>query len=126
MDYRSYELSRDQRSDLNAKPPKFPADGKLTISLTGATPIHIRIVNEASEPMSGVRVYPWLFQNRTEAGELNTSALKGCFVDKTNSDGEVTLKWIPNRQSQGITFWASKDGFEHNEAATIPPKTTVT
>ena len=125
LDYRSFELSREARSDRRAKKPEFPNEG-VTLTLDGARPIQVTLSTTDDQPIPGSKAYVWLLQKPGETGELNLSNLtrRSPFMLQANERGRITFDWIPRWQEQQMTIWPQARGFTHERGSYDPKSGT--
>lgn len=121
-DYRSYQLSRGERADMNAVVPEFPYESGLELQLEGASPISVRLVDEDERPLADATIRPWLLSKPDQPNQLNMSLLGSAFSQKTDQDGRTTFAWIPNWQKQPITFWPSVPNYVRSRGSYNPLK----
>jgi protocatechuate 3,4-dioxygenase beta subunit len=96
----------DQR-DRNAKePPPFDPTG-MTLELAGAKEINVRVVDSDGQPVENARVYPWLLNPPKGVSPINLSSVVHHVSELTDTDGIARFTWIPNWQTDPITFWNS-------------------
>jgi hypothetical protein len=120
LDYRSYELPRQQQADALAVPPGFPFDDAQTLLLDGAAPLTVRIVDDQQHPLQDVRVYPWLLHKESEGRELNLSFFTKDVAQSTDSEGLTTFAWFPAWQKSLVTVWPDAAGFVRERGAYDP------
>lgn len=113
LDYRSYSLSRDQKADVNAIAPEFPADGVEMLQLSGASPFTVSVVDDRQQPLKEIRPYPWLLKKDSEPDQLNLSYFNLAFSQETDATGKTTFNWIPAWQKSPITVWPHTTEFVH-------------
>lgn len=109
LDYRSFEKPRDAYSDLIYEADKIPINKPVVLTLGRAAPVEIRIVNSNDDPVAGVRVTPWYFQNESQASDLNISYVGTKFEGLTDADGRISFDWIPDWQESQMVFWLRRD-----------------
>jgi hypothetical protein len=124
LDYRIYQLSRQQQADLLTKAPSFPDAGEEKLVLDGAAPVTLRILDDEQQPIAGVRIYPWLLKKESEDEQLNLSFLTETIAQPTDADGKATFAWIPKWQQSVITFWPDSADFVHQRANYDPTRGT--
>ncbi len=120
LDYRLYSLSREQRADVNATAPEFPVEGEETLTLDGAAPLSISVVDDQLQPLDGVHIYPWLLKKESESDDLNLSYFTPHFSRDTDSGGNTTFHWLPAWQKSPITVWSSSEKFVHTRGTYDP------
>lgn len=120
LDYRLYSLPRDQRADVNAKPPEFPVDGEEVLTLSGASPLTVSVVDDEQHPLEGVSLYPWLLKKDSEPDSLNLSYFTPAFSQSSDALGETTFSWLPAWQKSLTVVWPSASGFVHTRGVYDP------
>lgn len=95
LDYRSFELSREQRGVVGAQPPEFPASGEATLALEGTQPFEMRVIDEDQKPIPQVQTYGWLLKKESEVNYLNLSYFQSAFVELTDDEGVSRFRWVP-------------------------------
>ncbi|MES2792980.1 MAG: M56 family metallopeptidase [Planctomycetota bacterium] len=122
LDYRLYELGRDQKADAIAKAPEFPEIGIETLVLDGASPVSVKVVDEDGKPLQNASVYPWLLAKLSQNDQLNLAFFVQAFAQQTNDDGITTFAWIPSWQTRMIQFWPGAKGHERQRGTFMPGK----
>ena len=111
LDYRLYSLPRGRRADVNATRPEFPAEGEEVLTLDGASPLTVSVIDDQQQSLVGIRVYPWLLRKDSEPDSLNLSYFTPAFSQTTDSTGKATFSWIPTWQKSPITVWPTAEEF---------------
>jgi len=111
LDYKLYSLPRQQADDRLTKKPEFPANAVETLALEGASPLIVRIVDAAGEPIRDTQAYVWLLQKETRSDDLNLSFFTDAFIKSSEADGTVTFAWFPKWQTGPTTIWPTAAGF---------------
>ena len=120
LDYRLYSLSREQRADAITKAPEFPASGVETLTLEGAAPVSVKVVDDDGQPLADVGVYPWLLKKDSENDQLNLSMYNREFHQMTNSDGTTIFAWLPSWQTGMIQFWPNVTEYGRERGSYTP------
>ena len=115
LDYEVYSLGRDQQSDLKTPVPEFPAGGE-TLRLEGASPVTVRVVDDAGTPIQGVRLYPWLLRKESANRELNLSFFTDSISETTDASGTASFEWMPHWQKSIVAIWPSIEGYSRTRA----------
>ena len=121
LDYLTFPgADRKTTSDL-PQPPDLSRP--ITMKLTGAKTVRIKLVDPKDQPIAGVGVSPWLFQKPewNQRDDLNTSGVPD-FVCKTGADGVATFDWIPTWDKGTLIFWPSDDDWNHARIEWEPAK----
>jgi beta-lactamase regulating signal transducer with metallopeptidase domain/protein involved in polysaccharide export with SLBB domain len=87
------------------------ATGPITLTLNGAAPVTVHVADPAGRPLSGVTVYPWLFQKPKHGDQINLSFVTRHFQRTTGADGTATFETIPVDQQGLITIWPRLKGY---------------
>lgn len=124
LDYRLYQLSRGERAAGTNKPPEFPETNEVTLTLTGARPLSIRVVDDQQQPVAGARIYPWLLNKDIENNHLNLSQYRGQFQVNSDANGMATIPWLPAWQQTPVEIWSKWPGFVQTRT-TYDPKTSA-
>lgn len=122
LDYRLFQLNREERAAGTVKPPEFPESNQLTLTLDGVAPITIYVTDDQKKPQEGISLYPWLLKKESENDELNLSMFTAEFSVKTNADGVATIDWFPVWQKSQTTIWPNSREFVHQRAEFDPVK----
>jgi hypothetical protein len=112
MDYHVFESHAARIERITSATKKTQADVLLTLKLTGAKPLQIKVMN-GDKPVPGVALSPWIFSKETELDILNLSFFAAHFIQKTNEQGEVQFNWLPEWQKKTITFWPHAEDYAH-------------
>lgn len=120
LDYRLYDLSREQKADAITKLPEFPDTGVETLILDGASPVVVKLKDDDGQPLADAGVYPWLLKKESENDNLNLSMFNRGFLQNTGVDGITTFAWLPSWQTEPITFWPSIKGFVRERGSYTP------
>lgn len=120
LDYHVYRLPRDQMVDAITKAPEFPAGGTETLTLEGATAVTVKVVDDDGQPVSDVRVYPWLLKKDTQNDDLNLSMHHETFAQRTDSAGISVFAWLPSWQTGITQFWPNKTGYNRQRGLYTP------
>ena len=115
FDYEVYALGRNQRADLNTPVPEFPGDGQ-TLTLRGATPVIVSVVDNAGDAIQGVRLYPWLLRKPSANDQLNLSFFADSMSQVTDASGTATFAWMPTWQETQVTIWPTIEGYSRTRA----------
>ncbi|MFG0331735.1 MAG: carboxypeptidase-like regulatory domain-containing protein, partial [Maioricimonas sp. JB049] len=110
LDYRSFELTIDQRQDPNAKPPELP-DDPIRLTLDGVHPVTVQVADDDGQPLEGVRLYPWTLRRGMDSARINLSFIADEVTQSTDVDGRVTFDWLPAWHQRPVTFWPHVDGY---------------
>ena len=121
LDYRSYELSREQYGDQQAKRPEVP-DHPIRLTLDGTQPLSIKVVDSAGKPLTGVEVAPWYLKKEGQPRDVNLSYFYNLIQAKTDQSGTVNFDWIPHWQQTPITMWPRGKGYAHLRTMYDPEK----
>ena len=97
LDYTCFHLSAESANDASAVAPTFPADGKLTLKVTGSRPLEIMVSDSEQQPITDIAFYPWLL-NKADQPELNLSMIQEHFLETPDINGRAILKWFPRWQ----------------------------
>ncbi|MEW4526947.1 thioredoxin family protein [Maioricimonas sp. JC845] len=120
FDFRSYELTITQRQNPNAKLPEQP-DGPVRLTLDGADPVTVQVVDDKGVPLEGVGLYPWVLRRGTNLASINLSYVADEILQRTDSDGRTTFGWLPKWNERPVTFWPQLEGYVHRRG-TYDPK----
>lgn len=122
LDYRLYELARDQKANAITKAPEFPETGIETLILDGASPVSVKVLDDYGVPLKNVTVYPWLLAKPSQNDQLNLAFFLQAFAQQTNDDGITTFGWIPSWQTRMIQFWPGAKGHDRQRGTFMPGK----
>lgn len=111
LDYKLYNLPREQSGDRLTKKPEFPADAFETLALEGTSPLTVRIVDATGEPIPDIQAHVWLLQKETRSDDLNLSYYTDAFFESTDASGTATFAWFPKWQTGPTTIWPTAEGF---------------
>lgn len=112
FDYRAYVLSREQIPDKTAKAPEFP-EGPIELTLEGARPLEVHVVDRNDRPIEGIRVYPWYFEKSDQA-TINLSSLGEEIETPTDENGVAIIRWIPIWQGR-YPVWSNHSDYVHQQ-----------
>ncbi|QGQ23634.1 hypothetical protein F1728_13520 [Gimesia benthica] len=121
LDYRSYELSREQYGDQQAKRPEVP-NHPIRLTLDGTQPLSIKVVDTAGKPLPGVNVAPWYLKKEGQPRDVNLSFFYKLIQAETDQSGTVNFDWIPHWQQTPITMWPREKGYAHLRTMYDPEK----
>jgi uncharacterized GH25 family protein len=84
-------------------------DNNLTLVLSGARTVTVRVTDRAGKPIAGVELYPWYF-SLPKKGQFNMTAMSGenLFTRLTDQQGVATFPFIPSDNQGKVTFWMGK------------------
>lgn len=122
LDYRLYELSREQKADAITKAPEFPEGGLETLVLDGASPVTIKVVDDDGMPLKEVGMYPWLLKKESENDLLNLSYFGREFLQNTGENGTTTFAWLPSWHTELLQFFPNVNGFDSERGTYTPGK----
>ena len=114
LDYTCFHLPAESASNQSAVAPTFPADGKLTLKLTGSRPLEIMVSDSEQQPITDIAFYPWLL-NKPDHPELNVSMIQEHFLETSDGNGRVTLKWFPRWQDQPVSVWPVSEKYVNKQ-----------
>jgi uncharacterized GH25 family protein/thiol-disulfide isomerase/thioredoxin len=89
FDYATAERARDSKAD------PLPLPGEVKLTLDGARPIRVKVVDNAGKPMAGANVGPWLFQKPEREADINLGGMLNRWP-ATGPDGTIVLGWWPD------------------------------
>ena len=110
LDYICFHLSAEAASDASAVAPTFPADGKLTLKVTGSRPLEIMVSDSEQQPITDIAFYPWLL-NKPDQPELNLSMIQEHFLETPDVNGRAILKWFPRWQDKPVSVLPVSDKY---------------
>lgn len=98
FDYRSFDLSFEQRSDRKAVKPQFPDEG-ITLRLDGTSPLTVTLKTAEGQPIPDTDVYIQSLKKSGEPQDFHlTSFVNTPPFPKTDAAGTVKFPWIPRWQ----------------------------
>ena len=103
LDYVS--IPKPERATTGDQPQPPDLSRPLTLKLTGARTVRIKLTGPEGRPIEGIRVSPWYFQ-KPEWGRLDNLNISGVkdFQKKTDAAGVAIFDWIPAWNKQSIFF----------------------
>ncbi|WP_162006790.1 carboxypeptidase regulatory-like domain-containing protein [Roseimaritima sediminicola] len=119
FDYEVYALGRNQQSDLQTEVPEFPSGGER-LRLEGASPVTVKVVDAAGDPIEGVQLYPWLLRKPSANRELNLSYFFEAVGLRSDASGQATFGWMPVWQDAAVTIWPTAEGYARTRAVYEP------
>lgn len=115
LDYELYTLPYEQANDQLTKTPEFPIELGETLTLTGASPLTVRVTDTDDKSIPGAKAYVWLL-NKTDPKrreELNLSYFTEMFRQEADDNGKIVFDWFPIWQTDPVTIWPMVDGYVH-------------
>jgi protocatechuate 3,4-dioxygenase beta subunit len=98
------------RVDRNADPRPLPP--KLVLTLNGARTVRVKAIDSLGQPVSGIRVVPWIVAKQGHGHYANSPGYRSQLESmRTDSNGVVTIDWLPVDLSRGLTFLAGSRDF---------------
>lgn len=120
-DYRSFELSRNQLNDQQAKPPQLP-ENPIRLTLAGTQPLQVKVEATDGTPLTGFNVSVWYLKKEGEPRDLNLSFFYSLVQTQTDATGTASFDWIPRWQKTPLTIWPRSTDYEHQRASYDPQK----
>ena len=105
LDYKLYTLPPQQLADRLTKRPEFPLDALETLTLSGASPLTVRVKDMQGTPIPGADTSIWLLGKKNEATVMNLSYFGDMLAEDTDANGQVSFDWFPNWQKEPVTVW---------------------
>lgn len=91
-----------------------PADpDAVSFELSAGPPLKFRLVDEAQNPIVGIELRPWLVKRPEAEEDFNFSFAPRLFSVKTDEQGIVEFRGLPNWGASSLTFWPYSKVFEH-------------
>ncbi len=92
------------RRDRGAKEPAPFDPSGMTLELSGAREIKVRVVDSGGQPVEKARVYPWLLNSPKRVSQISLFTLQRHIGMSTDAEGIARFTWIPDWQTDPITF----------------------
>lgn len=112
VDYRSFGESRGEQATDAPKPP--PLDEPIELCLGGVQTFSVVALDDSTEPIAAVEVYPFYLQKPGEPDSLNIGTIKSqsdLVNETTDADGVATIRWIPTWHTDALAFFAGREGY---------------
>jgi len=95
LDYKVYELPREQAGEFLAKKPVFPFEGGENFTLQGASPLRVRIADTSGQPLKNALASVWFLRKSPGETSLSLSDFGNKFQATTDAAGIVPFDWFP-------------------------------
>ena len=118
LDYVLFWRKEEARTDPYRLAPDYA--GPLAFVLDGTKSITVKVVDDQSRPLSGVKVLPWLF-NKPKHGDSCNQGLAE-LGRMTDASGIATFDYIPANSSDPLVLWTRLDGFSSPRRCMYDPK----
>lgn len=118
LDYFAFAREGAPQTDPNLLPQDHSEPIELV--LNGARRVEVIVVDQDGEPLSGVRVYPWLYRKPNKGEDVNLSGLRD-FKYETNNSGNCAFE-VPVDMDRATTVWTHLKGYAAPERANFDPK----
>ncbi len=118
FDYHSFVPAGAPQTKPSLLPQDY--DEPIELVLNGARAVVVEVVDQDGEPLSGVRVYPWLFRKPNKGEDINLSGLTD-FKFETDDNGQCTFD-VPIDLDRATTVWTNLDGYAAPDRANFDPK----
>jgi hypothetical protein len=114
FDYATAERSRGSIEKLH------PLPAEIALKLDGARTIKVKAVDQAGEPIAGVRIGAWYLKKPNYEADINLSGTLDNYP-LTGADGTVVLDWLPKEVHQGYSIiYRAENHFAHDHTFFIP------
>ncbi|MBL8849490.1 MAG: hypothetical protein JNG89_07395 [Planctomycetaceae bacterium] len=80
----------------------------VQLTLDGARNVTVTLTDTDGQPLSGTRIFPWLFNKtaRQQGTQFNAAMSSNLFQTTTDASGVATFDWFPTwEKSQEFVFW---------------------
>ena len=114
FDYATAERSRGSIEKMH------PLPTEVALKLEGARTIKVKAVDQAGEPLAGVRIGAWYLKKPNYEADINFSGTSDKYP-QTGVDGTVVLDWLPKEVDRGYSIiYRTENHFAQDHALFIP------
>ncbi len=90
---------------------RSPTDlSPVSFVLSGARPVHVRVVDNQGHGLAGMLVNPWYFSLAKKGEDFNTSGLDA-LDQTTDASGWANFRMIPSANRGKLTFWVRTEDY---------------
>ena len=92
--------------------PRQDVPDRLELTLDGARPVRVHVVDSAGRGIPQISIVPWTIQKEGRSSYANLSGF-GDRLDNTRTDaqGVVTVDWLPAKFGRKIGFLMTSEGY---------------